>query len=287
MSNNTLRVTWFVPPAIAVAASWKEPPGFHLESSRTQSSDEQYQLLCDGVVDAAVTSIDNVLHWNQRQGPEDFVVVAQMETTTPLHLIGSSTLSAPADLVGANILVDAPQNGFVIALRALLQQAGLGTGDYRLTPVGGVRERFSALIEGQGDATLLGPPFDTMAVQRGLKHIATIQDVFAGFPGQGLVVRRSVSHGNEALKTWIRMLQASLATVPGDTEKLKMALDSLDLPSEAVTALVNTFPSTLIPSRDGIELLIGQRALLGLSGANVTYEQIVDCSFLQSFRRPI
>lgn len=287
MSNNTLRVTWFVPPAIAVAASWKEPPGFHFESSRTQSSDEQYQLLCDGVVDAAVTSIDNVLHWNQRQGPEDFVVVAQMETTTPLHLIGSSTLSAPADLVGANILVDAPQNGFVIALRALLQQAGLGTGDYRLTPVGGVRERFSALIEGQGDATLLGPPFDTMAVKRGLKHIATIQEVFAGFPGQGLVVRRSVSHGNEALKTWIRMLQASLATVPGDTEKLKMALDSLDLPSEAVTALVNTFPSTLIPSRDGIELLIGQRALLGLSGANVTYEQIVDCSFLQSFRRPI
>lgn len=287
MSNNTLRVMWFVPPAVAVAASWGKPPGFHLESSRTQSSDEQYQLLCEGAVDAVVTSIDNVLHWNQRKGPGDFVVVAQMETTTPLHLIGSPTLSVPADLEGANILVDAPQNGFVIALRALLQQAGLGAGDYRLTPVGGVRERFSALIEGQGDATLLGPPFDTMAVQRGLKHIATIQDVFAGFPGQGLVVRTSVSHANGALKTWVRMLQASLTTVPGDTEKLKEALNSLGLPAEAVTALVNTFPSTLVPSREGIELLIAQRALLGLPGANVTYEQVVDCSFLQSFRRPI
>lgn len=281
MPNKTLRVMWFVPPAIAVAASWDAPSDFHLESSRTQSSDEQYQLLCDGAVDAVVTSIDNVLHWNQRQGPEDFVVVAQMETTTPLHLIGSPTLSVPADLAGANILVDAPQNGFVIALRALLQQAGLGAGDYSLTPVGGVRERFSALTEGLGDATLLGPPFDTMAVQRGLKHIATIQDVFAGFPGQGLVVRKSANHASEALRSWICMLQASLATVPGDEKRLREALDSLGLPSEAVTVLVNTFPSTLIPPRDGIELLIGQRALLGLPGANVTYEQIVDCSFLQ------
>jgi len=281
MPTNTLRVMWFVPPAIAVAASWQESLGFRLESSRTQSSDEQYLLLCEGAVDAVVTSIDNVLHWNQRQGPEDFVVVAQIETTTPLQLIGSSNLSVPSDLVGANILVDAPENGFVIALRALLQQAGLGTEDYRLTPVGGVRERFSALTEGQGDATLLGPPFDTMAVQRGLSHIATIQDVFSNFPGQGLVVRRSVSHANEALKTWIHMLQASLTTVPDDTAKLKESLESLGLPPEAVTALVNTFPSTLIPSRDGIELLIGQRALLGLAGANVTYEQVVDCSFLQ------
>jgi hypothetical protein len=53
------------------------------------------------------------------------------------------------------------------------------------------------------------------------------------------------------------------------------------MPVEAVTALVNTFPRTLIPSREGIELLIGQRALLGLPGADFTYEQIVDGSFLQ------
>jgi ABC-type nitrate/sulfonate/bicarbonate transport system substrate-binding protein len=277
----SLRVMWFVPPAIAVAASWHESPGFRLDASRTQSSDEQYQLLCDGAVDAVVTSIDNVLHWNQRQGPKDFVVAAQIETTIPLQLIGSSKLSTPSDMVGANILVDAPENGFVIALRALLQQAGLGADDYRLTPVGGVHERFSALTGGRGDATLLGPPFDTMAVQQGFSHIATIPDVFPDFPGQGLVVRKSVSRANEALKTWIQMLQASLTTLPDDQEKLEGSLKSLGLPPEAVAALMNTFPSTLIPSRDGIELLIGQRALLGLAGANVTYDQIVDCSFWQ------
>ena len=280
MPNDSLRVMWFVPPAIAVAASWQAPANFHLESSRTQSSDEQYLSLCEGTVDAVVTSIDNVLHWNQRQGPQDFVVIAQVETTTPLQLIGSRTVTTPHDLAGANILVDAPDNGFVIALRALLQQVGLGLNDYRLTPVGGVRERFSALIQGEGDATLLGPPFDSMAIERGHHKLATIQDVYPNFPGQGLVVRKSVGHSLEGLKTWVRMLQESLKTLPANEVRLKEALEDLSLPSEAVAALIKTFPKTLIPDRKGIELLIAQRAELSLPGAASTYEQITDCSLL-------
>lgn len=281
MYDNSLRVMWFVPPAIAVAASWQMPAVLRLESSMTQSSDEQYSSLCAGEVDAVVTSIDNVMHWNRRQGPQDFVVIAQVETTTPLQLVGFLATSDPANLRGANILVDAPENGFVIALRALLKKAGLGDDDYCLTSVGGVHERFAALVAGAGNATLLGPPFDTMAVQRGLNKIATIQDVFTNFPGQGLVVRKSVGHSNEALKAWVRILNATLTTMPDDTARLTEALELLGMPVEAVTALVNTFPETLTPSREGIELLIEQRALLGLSGADFTYEQIVDGSFLQ------
>lgn len=281
MSNKPLRVMWFVSPAISVAASWQTPAGFLLESTRTKSSDEQYQALCDGTIDAVVTSIDNVLHWNQRQGPQDFVVIAQVETTTPLHLIGSPTVSSPKDLIGANILVDAPENGFVIALKAFLKSAGLGANDYRLTPVGGVQERFSALIEGNGDATLLGPPFDSMAIARGLNRIVVIQDVFKDFPGQGLVVRQSTCHSLPALKTWIGMLENSLNTIPMDEVRLKAAFEALNMPSEAIAALIKTFPKTLVPSREGIELLTTQRAELGLPGSEFSYEQVVDCSFLK------
>ncbi|MNI67326.1 hypothetical protein D3C73_1229510 [compost metagenome] len=90
-----------------------------------------------------------------------------------------------------------------------------------------------------------------------------------------------MSRANEALKAWVRILNASLTPLPGDTVRLTESLESLGMPAEAVTALVNAFPATLTPSREGIELLIGQRALLGLPGADFTYEQIVDCSFLQ------
>jgi hypothetical protein len=34
--------------------------------------------------------------------------------------------------------------------------------------------------------------------------------------------------------------------------------------------------ATLLPSRDGIELLLGQRRRLGLPGGDATYENLVD-----------
>ncbi len=76
MNNQTLRVMWFVPPAIAVSATWCAQPDFSLEGRPTQSSDEQFGALVSGHVDAVVTSMDNIPHWNQRSGSKNFVMVA-------------------------------------------------------------------------------------------------------------------------------------------------------------------------------------------------------------------
>ena len=196
MTNHRLRVMWFVPPAIAVAASWQECADLSLETSRTQSSDEQFAALSGGSIDAVVTSMDNVFHWNHRPGPKDFVIVAQVETTTPLSIVASPRIKSVSDLGGAKILVDAPENGFVIALRAMLNQAGLNLPDYTLTPVGGVKERYLALVKGEGDATLLGPPFDALAIKEGMHKVAEVQASYPEFPGQGLVVRKSSLSSN-------------------------------------------------------------------------------------------
>lgn len=280
MTMNTLRVMWFVPPAVAVAASWREVEGFSVEARRTQSSDEQYEALKDGSVDAVVTAVDNVLHWNQRQGPNDFLIVAQVETTTPLQLIGSPKFSTPSELRGANILVDAPENGFVIALRAILKDHGLGFDDYSLTPVGGVVERYSALVEGKGDATLLGPPFNSLAVNSGLAKIASVQDSFPDFPGQVVVIRRPASRDLDCLKTWLKALGWAVEVIPNNIERLRAALETQGMPEEAALSLIASAPMSLIPDVKGIDLVISHRLNLGLVGANSNYEQIVDCSFL-------
>ena len=150
--------------------------------------------------------MDNVIHWNHRPGPRDFVVVAQVEATTPLCLVGARNIKGVHDLKGANILVDASENGFVIALRAMLDNTGLMFGDYSLTSIGGVKERFSALVEGKGDATLLGPPFDCLAIQQGLSRLASVQTMYPEFPGQGVVVRKMTAEKHTALETWITLL---------------------------------------------------------------------------------
>lgn len=280
MSNQSLRVMWFVPPAIAIAASWIDEPNFSLEASRTQSSDEQFDALVSGRVDAVVTSMDNILHWNQRPGPKDFVIVAQIESTTPLLVISSEQLTGLQDLNGANILVDAPENGFVIALRAMLDNAGLTLENYRLTPVGGVKERFDAIVGGQGDATLLGPPFDGVALDKGLHKVASVQAVYPNFPGQGVIVRKPTAETNPALSTWIKLLNTALKTLPNDLERLCTTIIERGLPHQVIDPMLETLPTSLTPAIDGIKLLIQHRAQLGLIGSDVTYEQIVDLSLI-------
>lgn len=275
MTNHRLRVMWFVPPAIAVAASWQECAGLSLETSRTQSSDEQFAALSDGSVDAVVTSMDNVFHWNHRPGPKDFVIVAQVETTTPLSIVASPRIKSVSDLGGAKILVDAPENGFVIALRAMLNQAGLNLPDYTLTPVGGVKERYLALVKGEGDATLLGPPFDALAIKEGMHKVAEVQASYPEFPGQGLVVRKSSLSSNPGIKLWLKVLSETLALLPANLEKLRNSLSSEGLPDAAVSAMVRSVPASLTPSERGVNLLIEHRRLLGLIGSDATYDQVV------------
>ncbi|WP_370600912.1 ABC transporter substrate-binding protein [Pseudomonas nitroreducens] len=275
MTNHRLRVMWFVPPAIAIAASWQECAGLSLETSRTQSSDEQFAALSDGSVDAVVTSMDNVFHWNHRPGPKDFVIVAQVETTTPLSIVASPRIKSVSDLGGAKILVDAPENGFVIALRAMLNQAGLNLPDYTLTPVGGVKERYLALVKGEGDATLLGPPFDALAIKEGMHKVAEVQASYPEFPGQGLVVRKSSLSSNPGIKLWLKALSKTLALLPADLEKLRNSLSNEGLPDAAVSAMVQSVPASLTPNERGVNLLIEHRRLLGLIGSDATYDQVV------------
>lgn len=275
MTNHRVRVMWFVPPAIAVAASWQECAGLSLETSRTQSSDEQFAALSDGSVDAVVTSMDNVFHWNHRPGPKDFVIVAQVETTTPLSIVASPRIKSVSDLGNARILVDAPENGFVIALRAMLSQAGLNLPDYTLTPVGGVKERYAALVKGEGDATLLGPPFDALAIKEGMHKVAEVQASYPEFPGQGLVVRKSSLSSNPGIQLWLESLSETLARLPANLEKLRDSLSSQGLPDAAVSAMVQSVPTSLTPDERGVNLLIEHRRLLGLIGSDATYDQVV------------
>ncbi|MFJ4256339.1 ABC transporter substrate-binding protein [Pseudomonas monteilii] len=266
---------WFVPPAIAVAASWLKNSDLSLETIRTQSSDEQFSALSEGRVDAVVTSMDNVFHWNQRPGPQDFVIVAQMELTTALSIVASPRVRNVSDLCGANILVDAPENGFVIALRALLNQAGLGVSDYALTPVGGVKERFLALLKSQGDATLLGPPFDALALAEGMHKVAEIQRAYPDFPGQGLVVRRSSLSSNPGIHRWLSILSEAIKLFPENLSRLRSSLIDDGVPEAAVTSMVASIPDSLTPSERGVNLLIEHRRLLGLVGSDATYEHVV------------
>jgi len=253
--SSPINVMWFVPQPLAVLAG-QAPGATAIQVSRNPSSDAQFEALVAGEVDAVVTAMDNVIGWNRRPGPKDFRVVAQVERTTPLALIAAPGRKSMADLRGANLLVDAVDNGFVIALRAMLREAGIDENACRFTPAGGVTERYEALLAGSGDATLLGQPFAKQAAEAGLMQIASVQQAYPAFPGQGIVMRQA-SPARERIGAWLRELEQARRQIQD--------------------------PDSLRPTAEGVGLLIEHRRLLGLPGGGDTYTNIVDASLLDVF----
>lgn len=276
----TLKVIWFVPPVIAGAADragLSAAAGVSAEGALTRSSHEQFEALRDGRMDAAVTAMDNVILWKRRPGGSDLRIVAQIEANTGISLFARPDFTSVAQLAGRRVLVDSPHNGFVVVLRAMLADAGAAWGDCEIIEAGGVKERFDQLASGAGDATLLGPPFAEMAEAKGLRRLCDADVTYPGFPGQGLVVRQSLIDARGAeLASWLGALERARAACFADPAGTATALAAGGLPMPVAARLAGFVGEALLPSRGGIDLLLGQRRRLGLPGSDETYENLVD-----------
>ena len=189
----TLRQSHFVPPvSYLLAAELGFLRDVEVVPTRTPSSAEQLRALLAGEQDMVVTAIDNLFEWT-RAGA-DLRLVAQVEQTTPLGIHARGDVESLADLAGCRFAVDAPDNGFALIAKRLLRDAGVEV-DYVV--VGGVRERLDALLGGQVDATLLGPPFDKLAEKAGFARVVDVNALLPELPGQGLVVRAELLDSEE------------------------------------------------------------------------------------------
>lgn len=197
-----VRLSYFVSPVPVIRAQERGLlDGVELVESRTSGSPEQLQGLLAGDLDLVVTAIDNCVEWT-RAGAR-IVLVGQVEATTPLGIFARSETEDLAALAGCRFAVDAFDNGFALVARYLLVGNGVEPDWHEL---GGVRERFDALMSGRTDATLLGPPFDDAALEAGCVQLLRVQDALPDFPGQGLVVHADRMRASE-VATVLRALR--------------------------------------------------------------------------------
>lgn len=277
-----LRILWFGPlPAALLARDRGAFSGLDVEYLRTRSSDQQFDQLVDGSVDAVVTAIDNVVEWNRRAPDADFRVFAQMEKTTDLAIFGRRGITDLNSLRGSNLLVDAPANGFAVALLAMLEKVGIKGSECALLTAGGVTERLDALLAGDGDATLLGPPFDQAALKAGCPKLASVNEAWPHFPGQGLVLSRKRYHELlPALIAWFRGLGEMRDWMATSQEDAIAVLTEAGLPPAFARASLSAVPASWRPDPAGIGLLIEHRRIVGLSGSDLDYSDLVDLSLV-------
>lgn len=266
-----LRQSHFVPPvSYLLAAELGFLRDVEVVHTRTPSSAEQLRALLAGEHDMVVTAIDNLFEWT-RAGA-DLRLVAQVEQTTPLGIYAGGDVESLADLAGCRFAVDAPDNGFALIVKHLLLDAGVEV-DYVV--VGGVRERLDALLGGQVDATLLGPPFDKLAEKAGMRRVVDVNALLPELPGQGLVVRAELLVSAE-LERYLGALVRGVAAGESMTDAEGIELLERCGYQAAATAAWGARARTLAVDQRGLGLLTGIRRSLGMLPPDTGLEELCD-----------
>lgn len=254
VSVNVFPAGFVLPLWVAQEKGFFAAHGLAVELIRTPNSVEQMTGLIDGRFDIAMTAIDNVIAYMEGQGeaPTRTVpdLVAVMGSSSGfLSLLVAPEVDSVARLRGSTLSVDAMTTGYAFTLRKMLERSGLRDGDYTLVRVGGMKERYEALLRHEQAGTLLVPPFTLLAKAAGFNEIATALSVFGHYQGGVAAVRRpwAAAHRNEVIG-FIRANVAALDWLYDPANKPEaLAILQRHLPGTSASAAEQSYAVLLAP----------------------------------------
>ena len=178
-----------LPVLVAMHRGFFKSAGVDVHLSFTTGSKPQLHGLATGEFDLIQTAPDNVI--NFLQNPDSFGVARDLAPKLTMVLGGSngplSVYTAPGiattkDLHAQVVGVDNPDSGFALVLYDLLATLSLlPDRDYTVTVAGSTNIRVAALARGEISATVLYPPFNTVAEASGCRRVASSVDHYPAY----------------------------------------------------------------------------------------------------------
>ena len=243
----------------------------------TPNSVFQLTNLIDGRFDIAMTAMDNIVAYDEGEGegptkntPDAFAFMGG--SSGFLSLVTAPSVANYADLRGQVLSVDAMTTGYAFVLEKMLQKAGLPPPDYTLVMVGGMVERYRALIAGQQAATLLVPPYVESAKERGFKVLDTPTEAFGAYQASSGAARRSWALDHRAeIVGFIRAYVAGIDWLQDPANKTEaIAIFQRNLAGTTLEAATQSYDALLDPvhgftkkaklDRDGVETVMALRS---------------------------
>ncbi len=220
----------------------------------TPNSVQQLTGLIDGKFDIAMTAIDNVIAYMEGQGEAPTVnqpnITSVMGSSSGfLSLMVASKIKTFADLKGTTLSVDAMTTGYAFTLRKMLEVSGLKESDYTLVKVGGMKERFDAMVAGDQVGTLSVPPYTVIARNAGFNELATALGILKHYQGGVAAVRRDwVAAHPEEIVGFIRGNLASLTWLYDPANKAEaLEIFRKHLPATSAQAAEQSYAVLLDP----------------------------------------
>jgi len=150
----------------------------------------------------------------------EVVVIAQPLNTFPFTFLSQKDIRKPADLSGKRIAILNFGGASELAVTSALREWKIPLSSVTILPMGDDGVRFTALLNGSVDATVLAPPESFVAARSGMNVLAQMSDLKIDFPHTVISTRRSYLKRNPDIVR--RYLQAySEAIFQFKTDKSK------------------------------------------------------------------
>lgn len=154
-------------------------------------ADEAHRIAFEGPSPIVGMSLDDLLECSRSGHPNAGELAAFLGVHRGfLHLMASPGIGSIAALRGRRVAVDT-DTGYASALFEMLRRTGLERRrDYEVVYAGATNLRYEKLLRGEFDATLLGAPFNRLAMRQGYPSLGTVIDTLGGYQAVVLVARR-------------------------------------------------------------------------------------------------
>ncbi len=190
----TLRVNVFrgasnIPIYMAMEKGYFARRGITPVMQFTPNSEQQRAGLAEGKFEIAHAAVDNAIAMIE-VAKKDVVILSGGDGGMNEMLVRQD-IHKPADMRGRTYVVDAPDTAYALIGRKILKDAGLVEGkDYKIDPLGGSENRFKGLDSPAGASTLLNPPWNFLAKERGAKSLGTTTALYGPYQAGGIFVMR-------------------------------------------------------------------------------------------------
>jgi ABC-type nitrate/sulfonate/bicarbonate transport system substrate-binding protein len=256
--------------------------GLEVSVALTPNSKAMALDLYEGRFDLALTSVDNIVAYDEGQGeaalpgPADFVALFGVDDGM-LNVMAAPDVADLAALRGRKVAVDAMTTGFAFVLREMLGGAGIAD-DVEWVAVGGGAQRLAALKAGEQAATLLNTPLDLAAEAAGCRRLARAGDTIGPYQGIVGAVRRGVATERRgALVAFMRAFRDCLDWLDAHRDAAAALLtEKLSMPppvaARAVAALLDPERGIfrdLGVDMDGMRTVLALRSRYGRDGVTL------------------
>ena len=190
--------------------------GLSVELLPTPNSIAQMTGLATGAFDIAMTAIDNIVAYVEGQGeapigPQPDFFAFMGSDSGFLSLVATPDITQIAELAPRILSVDARTTGYAFVLLEMMRRAGFAEETLTIEKVGGMVQRYHALLENRQAATLLSAPYNILARRQGLTQLAHAVDLIGPYQGNVAAARRSWAEANPQIVTgFIRAYDAAI-----------------------------------------------------------------------------